>query len=155
MKLITIISAFFLISFSAFSQNSTLEKVFLLGGEEQKYEQLTSTYSQSLLEAASGDIQTALGQWLEMQLAMDRYAEQINFNLNGIKVYMHIFFAANGQIDQLGFLLRPDSRHVEVEELRAFFAQFIAQYQFPLQSARPYNHYTGAAFPTLYQRSSD
>ena len=134
------------------AQSANMDKVFILGEEEQLYEQLTSSYSQSLLEAASGDIEVAFDNWLNMQQAMDAYAEQIGYNLDGVKVWLHVFFGADGQIDHLGFLLRPDSRLVDQVELRAFFAGFVGDYQLPLRSSLQFNHYTGAAFPTISRR---
>ncbi len=134
------------------AQSSQLEQIFILGEEEQLYEQLTSSYSQSLLEAASGDIETAFDSWLHMQQAMDAYAQQIGYDLNGVKVLLHVFWDTSGSIDRLGFLLRPDSRLVDQAELRAFFAAFVDQYRLPLTSDLQFNHYTAAAFPTISQR---
>ncbi|RME99619.1 MAG: hypothetical protein D6772_07455 [Bacteroidetes bacterium] len=134
------------------AQNGQLSKVFQLGTEEQRYEQLTSVYSQSLLEAANGNITTAFEGWLDMQQAMDRHAERVNFDLNGVKVWLHVFWNEQGQIDQLGYLLRPDSKLVDDAELRAFLADFIGQYTFPIRSGRKFSHYTGATFPTVSQR---
>ena len=134
-----------------FLASAQLEKVFLLGEEEERYEQLVGSYSQSLLEATSGNITQAFEGWLDMQKAIDRYATSQNYDLNGVKVWLHVFWNANGSIDHLGFLLRPDSRFVKNDELRALLAGFIGQYQLPFQSGRTFNHYTGATFPTISQ----
>jgi hypothetical protein len=131
--------------------SAQLEKVFLLGTEEQRYEQLVSDYSQSLLEATNGNITQAFEGWLDMQQAIDRYASEQNYDLNGVKVWLHVFWGPNGSIDNLGFLLRPDSRFVETAELRALLAGFIKEYRLPVQSGRNFNHYTGATFPTIAQ----
>jgi hypothetical protein len=141
----------------AAAQSGSLDKIFLLGMEEQRYEQLTSSYSQSLLEAADGDITTAFEGWLNMQQAIDVYASNQRFDLNGVRLWMHVFWAPDGQIDQLGFLLRPDSRMVKEDEIKVLLAGFVEQYQLPLASKdnRKFNHYTGAAFPTLSQRKSN
>ena len=134
------------------AQSGSLDKIFVLGSEEQRYEQLTSTYSQSLLEASAGDITKAFEGWLDMQQAMDNYANSQNFDLNGVRLWLHVFWAENGQIDQIGFLLRPDSRLVSEDEIKVLLAGFIEQYRLPVQSSQKFNHYTGAAFPTLSQR---
>lgn len=155
MKLTTLITILVGLPLLITAQSSKMDQVFLLGEEEARYEQLTSIHSQSLLEATSGDIEAALNSWLAMQQAMDAYAAQINYDINGVKVWLHVFWDADGSIAHLGFLLRPDSRLVDQNELKAFFAGFIEQYQLPVQSDRKFSHYTGAAFPTLSQRASN
>lgn len=155
MKLTTLITVLVGLPLLLTAQSSKMDQVFLLGEEEARYEQLTSIYSQTLLEATSGDIERALNGWLEMQQAMDAYAEQVNYDINGVKVWLHVFWAADGSIEHLGFLLRPDSRFVDQNELKAFFAGFIEQYRLPIQSNRKFSHYTGAAFPTLSKRASN
>lgn len=141
-----------LLSISSLAAQGNLDKVFQLGAEEQRYEQLATSYSQTLLEATTGNITMAFESWLGMQQAMDAHAAKVNFDLNGVKVWMHVFWNEQGVIDQLGYLLRPDSKLVDEAELRAFLASFIGQYQFPVQSQRKFSHYTGAAFPTISQR---
>jgi len=128
-----------------------LDKVFLLGSDEQAYEQLVGNYSQSLLEATSGNITQAFEGWLDMQQAIDQYSVQQNYDLNGVKIWLHVFWAPDGAIDKLGFLLRPDSRFVETAELRALLAGFVQDYRLPVKSGRTFNHYTGATFPTIAQ----
>lgn len=139
----------------AIAQSNSLDKVFLLGTEEQAYEQYTGEYSQSLLEATSGDITRAFEGWLDMQQAIDAYSQSQSYNLNGVKVWLHVFWGADGSIDHMGFLLRPDSRFVDSNELKVLLAGFIENYRFPLRSNAKFSHYTGATFPTLSQRKSD
>lgn len=134
------------------AQSGSMTKVFMLGEEEQRYEQLTSSYSQTLLEASEGDITKAFESWLDMQKAIDSYAASQNYELNGVRLWLHVFWAPDGKVDNMGFLLRPDSRLVDANEIRALLAGFIEQYTLPVQSQRTFSHYTGATFPTLSQR---
>lgn len=134
------------------AQSGNMEKVFLLGAEEQRYEQLTSSYSQSLLEATGGNITSAFEGWLHMQQAIDAYAASQNYDLNGVRLWLHVFWAPTGEVDQIGFLLRPDSRLVDDNEIKALLAGFVGQYRLPVQSQQKFSHYTGATFPTISQR---
>ena len=155
MKQQLIIFLFALTPFLAFAQSSSLDKVFLLGTEEQAYERYTGEYSQSLLEATSGNITQAFEGWLDMQQAIDAYSQSQAYNLNGVKIWLHVFWGADGRIDHLGFLLRPDSRFVDTNELKVLLAGFIENYRFRITSGAKFSHYTGATFPTLSQRKSD
>lgn len=132
--------------------SAQMSKAFELGTDEVHYEQLVGNHSQSLLEATGGNITQAFEGWLDMQQAIDAYATSQNYDLNGVKVWLHVFWAPDGAIDELGFLLRPDSRFVDKAELKALFAGFIQQYRLPVQSGRGFNHYTGATFPTISKR---
>ncbi|MEZ5042701.1 MAG: hypothetical protein R2828_22600 [Saprospiraceae bacterium] len=140
-----------IISFFSFlqGQESNIPKVFTLGESEQAYESLNQAYSKTLLEATNGDIKTAFDQWLNMMKEMDRYAEDINYDLNGAKIWLHVFWAANGKIDHIGYLLRSDSKNINEDELKAFFSSFMNRYTFPIKADKPFNHYTGATFPTF------
>ena len=143
------------LSAGAFAQTSSMDKVFVLGDAETDYEKMTSIYSQSMLEAADMDIAVAFSNWLGMLQEIDGYAEEIDYDIKGVKVWLHVFWNEQGGIDKLGFLLRPDSRYIETDELRAFFAGFIKQYAFPLTSDRKFNHYTGATFPTISEKNTN
>ena len=131
------------------AQQANTPKVFTLGESEQSYEGLNQAYSKTLLEATNGDIKLAFDQWLLMMKEMDEYAEQIRFNLNGVKLWLHVFWGAGGKIDHIGYLLRSDSRNVDEAEIKAFFSSFMNRYTFPIKSDKPFNHYTGATFPTF------
>lgn len=141
--------------FLAVAQSSALDKVFVLGEQEQRYEALTSAYTQSLLEASSNSITTAFEGWLQMQKDFEAYAVQQKYDLNGVRLWLHVFWAADGRIDNVGFLLRPDSKFVPSQEIKVLLAGFIESYRFPVQSTMKFSHYTGATFPTLLQRKTD
>lgn len=134
---------------------SELPAVFVLGEEEQAYEQLTKDYSQSLLTTCNYDMQVAFEKWLEMMQEMEAYADKINFDLKGVSVWFHVFWNTDGHIDHIGFLLRPNSRNVPKAELAAFLTTFMRRYTFPVTSSQKFSHYTGATFPTFSQRIGD
>lgn len=129
-----------------------VNKIFELGTDEQKYEQITGAYAQSLLEATDNDITRAFESWLDLQQAFEAHALAENYDLKGVKIWLHVFWAADGQIDHIGYLLRPDSRLVDTAEIRGLLGDFAKSYRFPIQNDRPFNHYTGATFPTLSQK---
>lgn len=152
------LSLFLMLSLSSSSliaQKQVAEKmpaVFKLGENEKNYEKLTRSYSLSLLEACNNDIKVAFEKWLEMMVEVDTYAKKINYDLKGVKVWLHVFWAEDGSIDNIGYLLRPDSRNVDSAELKAFLASFCRQYKFPITASRRFSHYTGATFPTFKER---
>ena len=137
------------------AQSGSMDKVFILGSGEERYEQLTSSYAQPLLDATGGDITRAFESWLNMQQAIESYAISQNYDLNGVRLWLLVFWAPTGEIDYIGFLLRPDSRLVDEQEIKALLAGFLNGYRLPVQSERTFSHYTGATFPTLSQRKEE
>ncbi|MBL7793494.1 MAG: hypothetical protein JNK77_14285 [Saprospiraceae bacterium] len=137
----------------ASAQTTDMPKVFVMGENEKGYEQLTQTYGQSLLEAAGNDFEKAFGTWLEMMVEMDNYSKKINFDIKGVKIWMHVFWGEDGKVNHIGYLLRPDSRNINTLELNAFFSSFIGRYKFPITSEKKFSHYTAANFPTLGERA--
>jgi hypothetical protein len=127
--------------------------VFVMGDQEATYEKLNQTYKQTLLEACDNDMKLAFEKWLHMMQEMESYADEINFDLDGIKVLMHVFWNTDGQIDHIGYFLRPNSRNVDTAELSAFLSSFSRQYTFPVSSDRKFMHYTKASFPTFSERA--
>lgn len=149
------LSLLFVLPVMAEAQETALPKVFVLGENEKAYEQLTRQYSRSLLEASNMDIQAAFDNWLDMMKAIDAYAVKINYDLKGVRIWFHVFWGPQGNIDHIGYLLRQDSRNVNSDEIRAFLLGFIKSYKLPLQSDQPFHHYTGATFPTFVERTNN
>ncbi len=140
------------ISVPLFAQDTTIPKVFLLGEEEQVYETLTREYSETLLSACDGNMEMAVEKWLGMMQEMESYAKKIRYELKGIKMWVHVFWDADGAIKHIGFRLRPDSRNVRPEELAAFLSSFMNKYKFPVAYSQKYSHYVGVTFPTFVER---
>ena len=138
-------------AFSMMSYAQSAPKVFQIGTQEKAYEALNSDYSQSFLEACGNDMVVAFEKWIKMTEAMDEYANKISFDIKGVKVWFHIFSDAEGKIQHIGYLLRSESKNVNDEDFRAFLSSFMNRYQFPIQSAQPFSHYSIASFPVYSQ----
>lgn len=146
-------SLFFLLQLQA--QIQQLPKVFQLGEHEKPYEVATQTYSKTLLEVCNNDMEGAFNHWISMMKAMDDFAEQIKYDLKGVKAFMHVFWNEQGRIEHIGYFLRPDSRNIKTNELSAFFLAFMDIYEsFPVKADQKFSHYTGATFPTFVERVS-
>jgi hypothetical protein len=141
-----------LLSFSALQAQEAPE-VFMLGMQEKTYEELTKTYKQTLLEVCGNKMEVAFKKWLGMMQDMEAYSDQVGYNIDGLKLLLHVFWNEDGRIAHLGYFIRPNSRNVDTKELSAFFSSFIRQYKFPLTSDRKFMHYTKASFPTFDERA--
>lgn len=126
-----------------------LPAVFHLGDQEAAYEQLNQNYARTLPTVANNDLKQGLAAWYRLLRNMETYSEQVNVDLKGVKLWLHVFWNANGAIDHIGYFLLPDSRNIPDADLRAFLSSFIRQYTPELRSDKNFSHYTSVTFPTF------
>ncbi len=136
--------------FSSIEQDSltALPKVFLLGNHEFAYEKLSGEGT-SLLAICEDDFKVAHGKWNSLLKEMEAHADMINYDIKGVKMWLHVFWDDNGKINNIAFYLKPNSRNVKTEEMTAFLTDFVNNYHLPSQYDESFSHYSGAAFPTL------
>lgn len=133
--------------------DAELPKVFLLGEYESQYNQLIEQYEISLLTVCKNDMPKAFKKWMSMNQEIEVYANQIEFDMNGLRLWLHIFWEKDGTIKHIGYHLRPNSRNIQLEDLTAFFSSFCNHYKFPLTAETGYQHYSFAQFPMVSQRN--
>ena len=129
----------------------TLPKIFQLGENEKAYQELSALHKKTLLEACNNDIVVAFEHWLKMTEEMEAYSKKIQYELNGIKLWMHVFFEGDGAIKNIGYVLRQDSKNVDRKEFEAFLKSFMVRYQMPVVLEDNYAHYSIASFPVHVQ----
>ncbi len=130
------------------AQELTLPKVFLIGEYEEQYGQLYETYQSILLSVCDDDMNLAFDKWMDMLAAMEAYATDIDFNLNGIKVWLKVFWNEDGSIEYLSYYLKPNSLNIDTDDLSAFFSSFMNRYKLPLKAGIKFTHNGTAQFPT-------
>ncbi|MEM6966384.1 MAG: hypothetical protein AAF573_16595 [Bacteroidota bacterium] len=127
----------------------SMPKVFILGDYEKQYDQLSTEYGTSLLAANNDDTGIAGKQWSSMIKEMEAHADMLEYDINGVKMWLHVFWDQEGKINHIGFYLKPNSRNVDKKELRSFLMDFVNNYYIPSSHESKFSHYSGAAFPTF------
>jgi len=138
---------------TAFSQQvisdvDSLPKVFKIGEHENLYGELYEEYHEILLTVCNDDMNIAFDRWMHMIVEMEEYSKSIAFDINGVKVWLKVFWNATGKIDHLSFYLKPESRNIDPSELEAFFSSFMNYYEMPVTSRVNFTHNGSAQFPT-------
>lgn len=149
MKLIPLLSVCLLLQAPLWGQE--LRKAFVLGANEEAYEQLSREHARTLLAVSDNDPQEALSNWLTTMRDIEEYAESIDFDIKGLKVLLHVFWNADGSIAHIGYFILPDSRNYQQENLSALLASFVRQYTPQFKSDRKFSHYTNVSFPTFVE----
>ena len=128
-----------------------LPSAFIMGDFEHKYEDLYSGHSDILLTVCENDMDIAFEKWMNMLGEMEAYADQIGYDLKGIKIFLNVFWDKSGKIDHIMYYPKPVSRNTDFEELTAFFKSFINNFEFPVKAEANYYHSGQASFPTTYK----
>lgn len=126
-----------------------LPVVFILGEFDVQYENAMPTYK-TLLEACNGNMESAFSKLTSMMYEMEAYSELSGYDLKGINAWMHFFWGKNGNIEHIGFHLKPNSKNVDLEEFKNFLNEFASNYRFPLNSKTQFAHYSSFSFPLNY-----
>jgi len=144
---------------SVFGQTTETEEfvlptTFLIGEYTEHYEELSNQHPDILLSVYQNDMDFAFERWSGMLVEMEHYADEIMFDLKGLKVYMNLYFNADGTIQHLSFYPKPNSRNIPTEELNAFFKSFTNQFQMVVTTDKGYQHSASASFPTFFSKVS-
>ncbi len=140
------------LSSNAQSDNGSVPKVFLIGEHENYYEQLVTECNTMLLSVCKDSMNVAYANWLSMLSDLESFAEANEFEINGVKIWVNVFWNGDGSIRHIVYYPKSTSRNMDFAELSAFFESFIDSYQFPVKHFSCYSHYGSATFPTFSKR---
>jgi hypothetical protein len=135
-------------------RESTLPSVFLIGEYENQYLDLAKAHPAQFISVYQNDIDRAYTGWANCLMDMEDYASRINFDLKGVKLWMNLYFNADGTISNLAFFPKPNSRNIPEEELITFFKGFVSHYRLPVTAEKGFQHSTSASFPTFFMRDN-
>ena len=131
------------------SSKKNLPEVFQIGEHEEAFEALSFTYNTSLLAACDENMDMAYKKWLDMLQSLESFGHSNGVDLNGVKMWLNVFWDKNGGIDHMAYFLKPQSKNIDQRYLTALFKEFSLTYQFPLTYPGKYSHYGLARFPVF------
>jgi hypothetical protein len=135
-------------------QQPSIPQVFVIGEYEDQYLDLSQTHPAVFMAVYGNDIDKAYQGWSEFLMDMEDYALDQSFDLKGVKLWLNLYFNADGTISNLAFFHKPNSRNVPDDELTVFFQKFVRQYRLPKSFDKGFQHSASASFPTFFHRSS-
>jgi len=119
-------------------QKDKYPPVFLIGDNSKAFEALSRSHNIALIDACEDDMEVAFSKWVDMMLALETYSKEEGYDIRGIKMWIKIFWAADGSVEHIAYYLKPHSRNVATEELSNFFDNFISTYKLPLEVERSF-----------------
>lgn len=122
---------------------------FLIGENEAQYERLVAEHNVQLLNVCDNSMDKAYNFWTALLVDLESYAEEQDFDLKGTKIWINVFWNADGTIRNIVYYPKPNSKNMDFELLSDFLSDFASSYQYELQHDKPFSHYGSAAFPTI------
>jgi hypothetical protein len=139
----------------SFSENDTLPVVFMLGQDDRAFDALKNEHDLQLLAVCRNDMEMTYYLWIQMMKHMESYAGRVNFDLNGIKLWMYAFYNKDGSIHHLAYHAKPQSRNFKPEDMTEFLTGFVKTYKLPISADRAFQHYNVGFFPVLVEKNKE
>lgn len=129
-----------------------LPRVFLLGEHERAYERMMGQYDKLLMQVYQEDMGKAYKIWSGFLMALEDQSKALGFELNGLKLWINVFFNPDGTIQHIVYFPKPNSKNMNFDQLTNFFLNFSKTYK--LSDAVPFrcSHFGSAGFPTFLQK---
>ncbi|MFK7948618.1 MAG: hypothetical protein AB8G11_13590 [Saprospiraceae bacterium] len=125
--------------------------VFQIGDKPEAFEELSEDYETGLLDVCEDDVKKAHQQWTLMLKSMEKHAKTNGFEINGVKMWVKVFWKKDGSIKHIAFHLKPTSKNVDRKALQQFLKSFAKSYSSEIKASKDYSQYSSASFPTLPQ----
>lgn len=136
---------------SAEGEKKVHPTVFQIGDQPEAFEELSEDYETGLLDVCDDDVKKAHQQWALMLKSMEQHAKVKGFDINGVKMWMKVFWKEDGTIKHIAFHLKPTSKNVDRKALERFLKSFSKSYSSDIKATENYSQYSSASFPTLPQ----
>lgn len=115
-------------------------------------DELSGQYPSSLFSASNTDFAQTVHNWRLFLLSMQEYAASIDFDLKGVKVWLKIYWAKDGSIDYIAYILSDRSININPQDWEAFLRSFMLNYKFPITHTKRFAYENPTSFPLPYQR---
>lgn len=130
-----------------------LPRVFMIGEYEKPYEIMSASFDKLLVNIYKDDVDKAYDAWTTVLVRMEEYSKVVSFNLNGLKLWMNVFFNMDGSIQHIVYFPKPNSRNMEFEQLTNFFISFCKVYHFKDEIPEKCSHFGSASFPSFAKKN--
>lgn len=115
-------------------------------------EELSGVYKSSLFSASNADFAQTVHNWRLFLLSMQEYAESIDYDIKGVKVWLKIYWAKDGSIDHIAYILSDRSININPVEWEAFLRSFMRNYKLPVTHTQRFAYDGQTLFPLPYRR---
>lgn len=140
-----------LLSQTAWTQKM-LPKVVNISNNSKLLEELSSVYKHSLFLASDEDFVQTMKHWKQTLTDMEKYANEIDFDLKGVQMWMKVYWSKDGNIDHITYYLLDKSINIDTIELEAFLRSFIKNNKLPIKYEHKFSYDSRVMFPLYLMR---
>ncbi len=156
-KTLTLLAALFFLTAAQATptlvKTDSLPTVFALGQYDgPPFEGLKADYETQLLSVCRNDMEMAYYLWVHVLKHIETQSVKTGFNLDGVKLWLYVFWNKDGTIKNIGFYPKPNSKNIKNEDMAAFLTSFCKTYKFPMTAAVNFSHYSTANFPVMVEK---
>ncbi|MGH1337133.1 MAG: hypothetical protein ACRBFS_13500 [Aureispira sp.] len=134
--------------------NQALPKVINVAQNSAVLEELSNQYQSSLFSASDTNFVTTINNWRGFIQSIEQYAEDIDFDIKGVKVWVKVFWAKDGNVDYIAYVLSDRSINIDIIEWEAFLRSFMRNNKLALKYKRGFTYDGRMMFPLSYRRPS-
>lgn len=131
--------------------NTTIEAAptaFVIGQHPTTFETLNEQYSTLLLKAYEDDINKAFSTWKGLMSEIAIFATKNDVDMNGVKMWVKVFWSADGQIEHIAYNLKPESKNVDLPTLTDLLEKFVLTEECTLDAKESnFSHYGSISYP--------
>ena len=154
-----LVGLFILCAAQATPSTTTIDSLpiaFTLGQYDGRpFERLKADYETQLLSVCKNDMETAYYLWVHVLKHMETQSVKAGFNLDGVKLWLYVFWNKDGTISNIAFHPKPNSKNVKNEDIANFLIAFCKTYKFPLTAEVNFSHYSTASFPVMVEKPAE
>ncbi|MBL7814487.1 MAG: hypothetical protein JNL70_05730 [Saprospiraceae bacterium] len=137
-------------------KTDSLPTVFALGQYDgQPFEKLKAECETQLLTVCRNDMQMAYYLWVHMLKHLETHATKSKFDMDGIKLWLYVFWNKDGSIKNIAFYPKPNSKNFKNEDMIALLSGFSKTYKFPMTGDNSFSHYSTANFPVMVEKPTE
>ena len=141
---------------SVLDTTPSIPRVFVLGQYDgAPFERMKADYETSLLTVCKNDVETAYYCWAHLMKHLETHAAKSNFDMNGIKLWLYVFWEKDGSIAYLAYYPKPNSKNFKAEEMTTLLTDFSKKYVSPVKNDKPFSNYSNASFPVMIEKSNN
>jgi len=146
----------FLLTFSLgthlLAQKSDFPQVVNVAQRSEILEDLSASYKSSLFSASDADFIKTTKNWQHLLMGIEKYSEEIDFDLKGVKIWIKVFFSKDGNINHITYILSETSINIDTVELEAFLRSFMRNYKLPESHEQKFAYDARVLFPLYLMR---
>lgn len=126
----------------------TLPRVFTVGEYSKQYEDLVTECELPLLQISAMSMDKASEHWLKVLRELELHAESMEFDIKGVRLWINIFWNADGSIRHMVYFPKRNSKNVDFKRLAVVLRSFCESSTTKLRAPACYSHSGSARFPT-------